>query len=310
MFRIESLLGVLLLGATSFAQASNPAADWFERMRDAVHGVNYEGRFVYQVGSQLESLYVVRRVTGNAEFERLVALNGDEKQVIRGDRAVACLVPGKHRVSVIEGMVGPPLESSEPDVEKLQRHYAFSLHEGQRVANRRARMIKVEPLDTLRFGYEIYVDVDTALPLRTVMLDTQGVQQSQMMFVDLKTGPDITPIEHDVSALQLAQADRITVSADVSDPSYSSWRFEGLPDGFELRSYRVDGQREHFILSDGLATLSTYLEPADPVNGLNGFSRVGATNAFGTVRANHQITTVGEVPAKTLRLIANAIVPK
>ena len=310
MVRIKGLLGALLMGAMSIAEADSAAADWFERMRNAVHGVDYEGRFVYQVGSQLEAMYVVRRVTGNAEFERLVSLNGDEKQVIRGDRAVACLVPGKHRVSVIEGMAGSSAAFSEPDIAQLQRHYAFSLHEGRRVANRRARLIKVEPLDTLRFGYEIYVDVDTALPLRTVMLNAKGVQQSQMMFVDLKTGADITPIEQDVSALQMARADRITVPAGVSDPSGTAWRFEDVPAGFELRSYRGDGEREHFIFSDGLATLSMYLEPADPVNGLNGFSRVGATNAYGSVRANHQITAVGEVPAKTLRLFANAIVPK
>lgn len=307
---IKRFLYALLLGIVGLAHAEENAAVWFERMRDAVHGVDYEGRFVYQVGPQLEAMYVVHRVSGNAEFERLVSLNGAQKQVIRGDSAVACLEPGKHRISVIEGKVGLGLGGNDPHVTQLERYYDFSLHEGQRVAGRQARLIRVMPRDTLRFGYEIFVDVDTALPLRTVMLNANGQQQSQMMFVQLKTGPDITPIEQDVSALEMAKADRITVPADVSDPLLSGWRFERVPAGFDLRSYRADSERQHFIFSDGLATLSLYVEKIGHENGLEGLSRVGATNAYGATRHAHQVTAVGEVPGKTLRLMVDAIEPK
>ncbi len=304
------LVAICLLLAVTAAQAqANEAFAWFERMRTAVHGENYEGRFVYQVGSQLDAMYVVHRVTGDAELERLVSLNGEHKQVIRGDRAVACLEPGKHSISVIEGMGGLGL-GFETDMRSLLDHYRFTLDEGQRIAGRQARLIRVTPKDQLRFGYEIYLDQETALPLRTVMLDQQGQQQSQMMFVELKTGNDVTPIEHDVSALQMAGRDRITVAAGVSHPASSGWRFTALPAGFELRNYRGDERRRHFILSDGLATLSLYVEPAAAGEGLSGHSQMGATRAYGTQRHGRQVIAIGEVPSETLRLIVDAIQPQ
>jgi sigma-E factor negative regulatory protein RseB len=213
MRNVKNCLWAALLGLATSVQAGD-AIDWFERMRDALHSENYEGRFVYQVGSQLESMYVVHRISGDVELERLVSLNGPEKQVIRGDRAVACLEPGKHRINVIEGAGGAALAGESSPVQ-LQRLYDFSLHEGQRAAGRDARLIRVMPRDQLRFGYEIMLDEETALPLHTAMLNSSGEYQSQMMFVELKTGPDIPPIEHDVSALDMAREDRITVAGRV-----------------------------------------------------------------------------------------------
>jgi len=300
-------LCALLVGA---AQADDEAHAWFERMRDALHGQDYEGRFVYQVGSQLEAMYVVHRVSGSAELERLVALNGDQKQVIRGDQAVACLEPGNHQISVIEGLGRPPRHTGRGlDSEGLLDHYQMILGEGQRIAGREAQLVRIVPRDAFRFGYDLYLDRQTGLPLRTVVLDSNGEQQSQMMFVELKTGRDITPIEHDVSALQLAGPERITVSAGVADPASAGWRFAQLPPGYRLHSYRGDTHRRHFIFSDGLATLSLYVEPIAE-HGLGGFSSIGATRAYGTQRHGQQVTAVGEVPEETLRLVAHAIEPQ
>jgi len=308
MLRSSVILGACLLALNAIAQADD-AIDWFDRMRLALQSEDYEGRFVYTSGTHLEAMYVVHRVSGDVELERLVSLNGPQKQVIRGDRAVACLTPGSHQISVIEGMGGPVL-STDFSSARLQQLYDFSFYDKQRVAGRDARLIKVIPRDNLRFGYEITVDSQTALPLRTVMLDAQGRQQSQMMFVDLRTGPDIPPIEHDLSALAMTGEDRITVPAYVSDPSSSGWAFRELPAGFDLRSYRADASRQHLIFSDGLTTISLYSEPVASAGGFSGFSRMGAARAYGTSRHDRQVTAVGEAPGETLRLIANAIVPK
>lgn len=303
-----NLLFAGLLSVAGLAHAGD-AASWFERMREAVHGQDYEGRFVYQVGDQLSAMYVVHRVAGLAELERLVSLNGDQKQVIRGARAVACLEPGKHRINVIEGMANLG-NSNGPEIGRLQANYRFSLENKKRVAGRLARLVRVTPRDDLRYGYEIYLDEQTALPLRTVVRDHLGRLQSQMMFVELKTGHDITPIEHDVSALRMTARDRITVAAKALPPETSDWHFPRLPSGFELRHYRADGNRRHFILSDGLASLSLYVESLAGGEGLQGHSHVGATRAFGARRHGHQITAVGEVPGTTLQMIVDAIEPR
>lgn len=297
------LFAGLILNAA--AAHGNDALDWFERMRSALNSQDYEGRFVYQVDAQLDAMYVVHRVSDEGELERLVSLNGDHTQVIRGHKAVACLEPGRHR-TVIEGDFAHTAESAK---EKLQAYYSFTLKEGQRIAGRQAILVKVTPRDPLRYGYDLYLDHQTALPLRTVMRDPHGRQQSQMMFVELKVGRDITPIERDVSALLKADQEPITVKADVSLPQSSGWRFDSLPPGFELRNLRGGEQRHHFIISDGLASISLYVEPASS-DALNGYSHVGTTRAYGTRRYGHQVTAVGDVPTETLRRIVETLEPQ
>ena len=51
----------------------------------------------------------------------------------------------------------------------------------------------------------------------------------------------------------------------------------------------------HFVLSDGLASVSVYVE-SDPQEGLEGATRIGAVHAAGDRVSGHQVTVVGEVP--------------
>jgi sigma-E factor negative regulatory protein RseB len=65
---------------------------------------------------------------------------------------------------------------------------------------------------------------------------------------------------------------------------------------------------EHVIISDGLASVSVYIEPFNAESqSFVGASRVGAMNIFGSVHDDHQVTVVGEVPMSTVELIAQSI---
>jgi sigma-E factor negative regulatory protein RseB len=65
---------------------------------------------------------------------------------------------------------------------------------------------------------------------------------------------------------------------------------------------------EHIVLTDGLATVSVFLEPlggAKPL--LEGPAQMGAMNAFGKVSSDYQVLVVGEVPQATVQMIASAL---
>ncbi|MFW6257935.1 MAG: MucB/RseB C-terminal domain-containing protein, partial [Halochromatium sp.] len=61
-----------------------------------------------------------------------------------------------------------------------------------------------------------------------------------------------------------------------------------------------------FLISDGLSTVSVYVEP-DQGHGFTGAKRVGAMNAAGRILDGHQITVVGEAPLPTVQAIADAL---
>jgi len=63
---------------------------------------------------------------------------------------------------------------------------------------------------------------------------------------------------------------------------------------------------EHFVLSDGLASVSVYVE-SDPQGGLEGDTRIGAIHAAGRRVAGHQVTVVGEVPLQTVEAVLAGI---
>jgi sigma-E factor negative regulatory protein RseB len=64
---------------------------------------------------------------------------------------------------------------------------------------------------------------------------------------------------------------------------------------------------EQYVLSDGLASLSIFVEAAGQDEALQGVSHLGAVNAWGGERQGYQVTAVGEVPAVTLLDVVDAM---
>jgi len=90
-----------------------------------------------------------------------------------------------------------------------------------------------------------------------------------------------------------------------------NWEFQGLPAGFTLQVHNhwPDGSGrlvEHFVLSDGLASVSVYVEEGAS-DGLQAGAHVGAVNAWGGRVAGHQVTAVGEVPEDTVREVVESM---
>ena len=311
--RAASLIAFALLTGAAGAGGLS-AHELLERMNEAVRMLDYEGRFVVQTGQQMDSMYIVHRMDGGSEKERVVSLTGQPREIIRSDQAVACMVQGRENPINVgrpaHGRSLSPLRGVSAD--QLAKSYTLRILEPGRVAGRDAHQILVQPHDDLRYGYRLFIDEDTALPLRSVMLDGSAQVVSQMMFVELKTGPGVTPIERDISAMQKARAERAD-SLPVARLSPPAWIFPDLPPGFQLHVHRrrpaagPGGELEHFIFSDGIATVSVYIQPHTGENALSGESALGPAKAVGRVLGDHEIVVVGEVPAKTLHWFAQGV---
>ncbi len=65
---------------------------------------------------------------------------------------------------------------------------------------------------------------------------------------------------------------------------------------------------EHLVVSDGIATVSVYLE-SDAGGGLDGAVRMGAMTAVGSRVGDRHATIVGEVPERTARMLLEGLVP-
>lgn len=306
----------LSLGAVAGVADRKDVWEWLEAMTTAVRSLNYEGTFVYLHDNQLEAMRVVHTVDEGGERERLISLNGAAREVVRDNASVTCITPDSNSVSVSRRAIGGGFRavlSMEP--ESLS-HYEFRILKDTRIAGKPVKVVGILPKDGFRYGYSLYLDRENALPLKTDMLAVSGAPVSQIMFTSLSVNPDLR--DHDQATLDgkehygwVNQRPMHPIAKDEKP----GWAFEEMPAGFilDLHSRRSDGFgggiMDHFLFSDGLASVSVYVEPNGDGIGLRGGAQMGAMNAFGREVNGHQVTAVGAVPPVTVQAIAEAIRP-
>jgi len=278
------------------------------RMSQALEGFDYEGTFVYLQGKQLKAMRVVKKWQGGEEKERLISLNGNMRELSREGGRVSCVFPGSEEV--VEWRQSPVHVPAltETELAKLQKVYDFHRLGTDRMAGRAVDVLRVSPRDGFRYGYRLFLDRETGFPLKSDLLDGDGSAMDQIMFTDIRI---------------LGQRSSGDVSADDAEAGAGSaavnlpgrWGVDELPEGFAIarRVPRTAGDPntpiEHIVLSDGLASLSVFIEDVAEGAGLVGGSRIGAVHAWGTRSSGHQITAVGEVPLATVRKVAEGAYP-
>lgn len=318
--RPSRLLALLLLTVTLFSPplTAGEAFDWLDRMSSAIRDLNYRGTFVYQHNGKLEAMYIVHR-GGENSSQRLFALSGAAREVIRDQEGVTCILPDSKAVVIDRSLPRAPFADLPRDLERLSRYYRFSLGGTDRLLERRSRLVVIEPRDDHRYGYRFWLDQEHALPLRSALVTAAGRPLEQMMFTRLEVleQVDDAALQPELSGEQFTRHEAPTsdTAEEVPTAADSNWEFAWLPAGFELRVHNwhgmpMNGQRvEHWVFGDGLATVSVYIETYDETSpqGLEGLSNMGAVNAMGRTLDGHHVTVVGEVPAATVERLAMGV---
>ena len=316
---MDSRTGILglLCFATGLSAAGAPAGEQaddkalLERMAEAVRVLDYQGTFVYLQNNQLEALQIEHRSGENGTQERLFSLNGSPREVVRDGATVTCILPDRDSVLVDQ----PVAQGSFPDLlgiglDELAANYRFEWLGRDRVAGRSAQVVAIVPRDNLRYGYRLYLDRDSGLPLKSDLMDEAGNPVEQSMFTSLQVDPD--SLERLVGLYEPPPGTRPREAV----ASQHRWVFSTLPKGFNLDlhelkpSSRDADQVEHFLLSDGLASLSVFVERGGADEALQGGARMGAVSAWGGLVAGHQVTVVGDVPLDTVRQVLQGLRPK
>ncbi|WP_456380451.1 MucB/RseB C-terminal domain-containing protein [Thiolapillus sp.] len=319
---------LLCLSGAALAADNNGAAavQWLEKMNLAVISMNYEGHFVYQCGDSLEAMHLRHHIGEDGPRESLSSLTGVPREVLRDSESITIITNRNGKLHISQQPAAgklSPLKSIQP--EKLLQNYRIALGGMVRIAGRPGVVVNLMPNDSLRYGYRLTLDKMSALPLDLMVVDRDGAIQSRIMFTDLKiTDVDLLSLHHPdkedkeaAESLMLAKlgADAgdavvekksVAMQAETND---TAWIFSSLPAGFSLIDYQKSPHSglEHFVFSDGLATVSAYLEPLDNDKAFEGFTNLGSVRVFGRQLKDYQLTIVGEVPQKTLELLAASV---
>ncbi len=317
-FLVSSTLILLVLTAPVRADDSQGANHWLMKLGSASTDLSYDGTFVYVHGHSVEVMRVVRLIHDNSVRERIYSLNGAAREIVRDSKEVWCYLPekkmGMHQYRQVTKKSFPNILPQR--LGELRVNYHIELGRKDRIADRLTQQIHIKPNDDYRYGFDLWVDVETGLLLKAALLDTDSAPIEQYMFTDIQIGEPITQ-----SALEpvTAKTNLKWFGAKNPDSSMtvakSEWRAAQVPSGFMLSNSRKrlspmrNRMLEHHVYTDGLATVSVFIEenPNRVVSPVSGVNRMGAVHAFGTTIDDHQVTVVGEVPAKTVDLIGMSV---
>ncbi|HLN49981.1 MAG TPA: sigma-E factor regulatory protein RseB domain-containing protein, partial [Steroidobacteraceae bacterium] len=192
------LIPCAVAGAMAFAlsQRSHGADDpraWLEKMNQALATRNYDGTFFHLSDGHVETMRIVHRVKAGRVTERLQSLDGSGREFVRNNDELTCYLPDQHTILVEPRQDhGPFLGSLAHFGADVGEFYRLELLPTARVLGRAARVIVVNPKDQYRFGYRLWLDENTAMPLKSQLCDSSGQVIEQIVFARLVM-PDNIP---------------------------------------------------------------------------------------------------------------------
>ena len=310
-------LGLLAAGS---ALADEPAR-WLERMNQALTSRNYDGTFSHWHGGQVEMLRIIHRVQDGTVSERLASLDGSGREFIRTGASLACYLPDKRTVVVEQRPQQEPLVTFPAVNDRTADFYEIKEVDRTRFNRRDTHVITVTPKDEFRYGYRLWIDDSTAMPLKTQLCDPHGRVIEQIVFASLTLSsrlPDaLFKPEVSTEGFQWVRDGQVPPPAATDGPA---WNAAQLPPGFRMtvRSAQMlpgsPQPADHMVFSDGMASVSVFVEiqqgPAQAPGGAASVAEtttVGSSSAFSTVVDGHKITAVGEVPPATVQFIATQV---
>ncbi len=325
LMRSVTILPALILAifhSPAYAEET-PVSNLFEQMSNAFSALDYDGTFVYSHGDSMETLRIVHSRSGEVERERIVRLNGPSLELIREGEKISCVHPAdwdgdiNHRIPV-----GPFAKAFVRDFSELNHSYKFQNLGEDRIVGRDAVSVSIKPVDDLRYGYRVWIDKDTGLLLKSVLMH-QGKVLERFQFTQLSLNEAI-PEEHLVVGIKggVLVHYPLVSSADPVEPTASAWKLAWIPAGFRMsiQGIRRNGSEspvaDTLTYSDGMSAFSVFVEnidttPEDIVE--EATTQKGATVAVGRVVSvrdhKHLVTVVGEVPLTTAKRLAASVVP-
>jgi sigma-E factor negative regulatory protein RseB len=315
-----SRLWALLLAAVTLpacAGGSGDALQWLQRVATSAQKLTYTGVFMYRSGSQSETSRISHLVEGGNELERLEALDGSPREVIRHNDEIKCYLSESHQIIVERAGGRRAFPALLPvSLGGLSDSYVIRKGEPGRVAGLDSQAIIVEPKDDLRYGHRYWVDTQSGMLLKATMVDERGNPLETFTFTELRIGGPVD--RNDLKPRLGAESGDWkvrNVRATETRGESSQWMVRGeLPGFHRISSMRRQASPEapesiHLVYSDGLAAVSVFIEPQGTAKEKPevGEMAMGAINVYRRPLDNYRLVVMGDVPAATLKRLGDSI---
>jgi len=322
--RLGFLGGAILLLIGTAAQAdsvSDPhhkdhasAVTLLQDMIAAMRHADFAGTYVHIRGDHIDTMRLTHVVNGKGEQERLQAMNGEPRDVVRTNDQCECIWPTRHRI-VFGDFPGISARLSgrrfgKP--ERLTENYRIVTLGPARVAGHDCHLIGLVPKDELRYGYKLCIGDHKHLMLRMSIYNESGLPVEHNFFTEVHMLKDKPVLKMDrpddvPSGFKVVKVQSVGAGKPVANGK--GWVVSPLPPGYREKSrvWRhnpVTGHRfEHIVLSDGLSTASVFIEDVPSDKPPRNLSSLGGMNMSVRRDGDMRITVIGDMPSKTVDML-------
>lgn len=293
-----------------------------EKIQQAAVHSTYHGTVVVSSGGMVVSSRISHHGEGRRQIERIDALDGPPRHVVRYNEQVHTIWPERH-VAMVErrDQLSSFPALLQAGLQRIPDFYQLKPMGQERVAGHSAQVFSVRAKDARRYSYRLWSDKSSGLLLRAEVLSDSGDVLESSAFSDVTIGRG-EPIESLLQPLKNVDGYRMLRS------NFEPARFEA--EGWELRSV-VPGFQQvscvkrpvlsplktesvsapeviQVIYSDGLTYVSLFVEPYHaPRHARPLHTVIGATQTLMKRHGEWWVTLMGDVPASTLKVFADAL---
>lgn len=305
-----TLLAVLLVPTPVLAE---DGLTLLQRIAQGSRQLTYSGTFVYRSGGRVDTSHIAHSVVNGIELERIEALDGSPREVTRAGSEVKCFLP-EEKLVIIENRSSqrrfPALLPA--GLGSLPEFYDIRGGEQGRVAGVTSRAVFLQPRDDLRYGHEFWMDVASGLLLKANLLGARGETLESFAFTQVKIGG---PLEHEALKARF-DSERVRVQqvwATELKAEDMGWVFRSMLPGFrrvatmKRQTAPENPESLHVVFSDGVASISVFIEPGGSAGEAEAVSTVGPVNVYRRQMGEHRVLVMGEVPALAVRRLGDGI---
>jgi len=307
------MTGSLLYSTYAPAEAPTTAPGaLLQQMSQASESLNYEFSYISVSKQGVDSLRFRHAVVDKHPLAQLLQMDGPRREIVQRDNEISFFEPGLEPFTLAGDHIVDSLPSIVyADFERLTQFYDFIPVGRTRISDRLCEVVRVVARDGTRFGYVLWIDTATKLPLRADLLDRDGEALEQFRVISFIVDPQVRSLMQGLEKIKLPPL----LAVPVSDTDDFAWDVKWLPAGMNevSRSHRtlpgINVPIETRLYSDGLFSFSVNIAQTAEGNSER-FIRTGRRTIHTQIRSNKEITVVGELPPATAKRIADSVVFK
>jgi len=308
-----SFLFLFFISVQAWPADAMSAGGLLTRLHEAFDRLNFEVSLIRVQNRRIEPLRFTHGVVDGLEISHLVYLNGPPREVVQRGSLFSYFevdqTPYTVRADRLPGVVANLVDG---DIERMLGSYRLLKVGRSRVAGRPADVLRIVPMDEHRYGFLLWLDSESYLPLRLDIQDRDGELMEQHMVVSV-----LVFAEPSAWLRELARVELPAVVDGSGEGIQPGWRLQWMPQGFGLdkasrhRLAMTGRLVEHLQLSDGMVSVSVYISDTDDPDDSLPAVRVskGSTSMVAYHMAGKEIALVGELPMETLQRMAQSVVP-